>query len=195
MGKYFEENGRVPLKLEDKQAIVAEVGEVASKAQSAVLADYRGMSVAQMTDLRAKAREAGVYLKVVRNTLVRRAVDGTDFECVKPILVGPTLLAFAREEPGDAARLIKDYASHNDVLEVKGVAISGRLLPADQIDRVVNLPTKEEAIAQLMGAMQAPVAKFAQTLNEIPSKFVRILNEIPGKFVRTLMAVRQQKEE
>ncbi len=185
----------MPLKLEDKQAIVAEVGAVASKAQSAVLADYRGMSVAQMTDLRAKARAAGVYLKVVRNTLVRRAVEGTDFECVRAILVGPTLLAFAQEEPGDAARLIKDYASHNDALEVKGVAISGRLLPADQIDRVVNLPTKEEAIAQLMGVMQAPVAKFAQTLNEIPSKLVRTLNEIPGKFVRTLMAVRQQKEE
>ena len=184
----------MPLKLEDKQAIVAEVGEMASTAQSAVIADYRGMSVAEMTDLRAKARDAGVYLKVVRNTLVRRAVEGTEFECVREVLVGPTLLAFAREEPGDAARLIKDYASHNDALEVKGVAISGRLLPADQIDRVVKLPNREEAIAQLMGAMQAPVAKFAQTLNEVPTKFVRVLNEIPGKLVRTLLAVRQQKD-
>lgn len=184
----------MPLKLEAKQAIVAEVGEVASRALSAVLADYRGMTVTQMTDLRAKARGAGVYLKVVRNTLVRRAVDGTDFECLKVGLVGPTLLAFAQEEPGDAARLIKDFASANDALEVKGVAISGRLLPADQIDRVVMIPTKEEAIAQLMGAMQAPMAKLAQTLNAVPAKFVRTVNEVPGKFVRTLMAVRDQKQ-
>ncbi|MEE9254374.1 MAG: 50S ribosomal protein L10 [Pseudomonadales bacterium] len=184
----------MPLKLEGKQAIVAEVREVASRAQSAVLADYRGMTVAQMTDLRVRARGAGVYLKVVRNTLVRRAVDGTDFECLKDILVGPTLLAFAQEEPGDAARLIKDFASANDALEVKGVAISGQLLPGDQINRVVQLPTKKEAIAQLMGVMQAPVAKLAQTLNEIPAKFVRTVNEIPGKFVRTLMAVRDQKQ-
>lgn len=184
----------MPLKLEDKQAIVAEVSEVAGTAQSAVLADYRGMTVTQMTDLRAKAREAGVYLKVVRNTLLRRAVDGTSFECLREGLEGPTLLAFARQDPGDAARLIKDYAQGNHELEVKGVAISGRLLPADQIDRVVKLPTRQEALGQLVSVMQAPVSKLAQTLNEIPTRFVRTVNEIPGKFVRTLMAVRDTKQ-
>ncbi|MEJ2133282.1 MAG: 50S ribosomal protein L10, partial [Gammaproteobacteria bacterium] len=141
----------------------------------------------------AKARGAGVYVKVVRNTLMRRAVDGTEFECLKDALVGPTLLAFAKEDPGDAARLIKDFARSNEALEVKGVAISGQLLPGSEIDRVVSLPSKQEAIAQLMSVMIAPAQKLVQTLNQVPEKLVRTANEIPGKFVRTLMAVRDRQ--
>ena len=171
------------LRLEQKQAIVAEVNEVAGSALSAVLADYRGLNVEQMTDLRAKARSSGVYLRVVRNTLARRAVEGTEFECLDEALVGPTLIAFSQEDPGSAARLLKDYAKENEALEVKALSIGGDLLDAGALDRVAKLPTRDEAIATLMAVMQAPITKFARTLNEVP-----------GKLVRTVAAVRDQKQ-
>lgn len=171
------------LRLEQKQAIVAEVNDAAKNALAAVLSDYRGLTVAEMTDMRAKARENGVYLRVIRNTLAKRAIQGTDYECLSAVLVGPTMLAFSREDPGSAARLIKDCAKSYGALEVKALSIGGELLEASQLDRLASLPTRDEALAQLMSVMQAPVAKLARTLNEIP-----------GKLVRTLAAVRDQKQ-
>jgi|TARA_A100001391_G_scaffold143013_1_gene100793 large subunit ribosomal protein L10 len=174
----------VPLNLEDKRAIVVSVNAAASEALSAVVADYRGLSVAEMTNLRLKARETGVYLKVVRNTLAKRAVAGTEYECLTDALVGPTVLAFSQEDPGAAARLIKDFAKDHDALEVKALAIGGVAYDAKDIDILAKLPTRDEAIAQLMSVMQAPVAKF-----------VRTLNEVPGKFVRTMAAVKDKKQQ
>jgi large subunit ribosomal protein L10 len=124
-----------------------------------------------------------VYVKVVRNTLARRAVKGTEFECLDPALVGPTLLAFSLEDPGSAARLLKDFASDFEKLEVKAVSIGGALMGADQLERVAKLPTRAEALATLMAVMTAPVAKL-----------VRTLNEVPAKLVRTVAAIRDQKQ-
>ena len=171
------------LRLSQKQEIVAEVKREAGEAQAVILADYRGMTVDEMTGLRRKARDSGVYLKVVRNTLARRAVAGTEYECLNDELVGPTLLAFSRGEPGSAARLLKDCARDYDSLRVKTLSIGGQLLDAGQLDRVAQLPTREEALALLMAAMQAPIAKLARTVAEIP-----------GKLARTLAAIRDAKE-
>jgi len=173
----------VALKLEQKQAIVAEVNQAAGKALSAVVADYRGLTVGEMTELRAKARSSGVYLKVIRNTLAKRAMEGTDYECLKTALVGPTLVAFSQQDPGAAARLLKEYSKTFVRLEVKAVSIGGALFGADQLDRVATLPTRDEALSLLMAVMQAPIAKLARTLIEVPSKLVR-----------TVAAVRDQKE-
>lgn len=172
------------LRLEDKQAIVAEVNEAAGSALSAVLADYRGLTVAEMTELRSKAREQNVYVRVIRNTLARRAVAGTEFECLVESFVGPSLLALSVEDPGAAARLLKDFGKGHAKLEVRALAIGGALLGPDQLEAVSKLPTRDEAIAMLMGTMLAPVTKLAQTFNAVPSKLVR-----------TLDAVRVQKEE
>ena len=161
------------LGLEDKKAIVAEVSEVAKTALSAVVADSRGVTVSSMTELRKEAREAGVYVRVVRNTLARRAVEGTDFECLAESFVGPTLIAFSNEHPGAAARLLKAFAKTNSKFEVKALAFNGELIPAGDIDRLATLPTYEEAIAKLMSVIQGATSKF----------------------VRTLAAVRDQKEQ
>lgn len=163
------------LNLEDKKAIVAEVNEAASGALSAVIADYRGLTVSEMTELRKRAREQNVYLRVVRNTLARRAVEGTEFECLAESLVGPTILAFSLDDPGAAARIIKDYAKEHDDLEVKALAVGGMVYGASEIDRLAKLPTREQALGQLAGLLQAPIAKFARTLNEVPSGFARVL--------------------
>ncbi len=171
------------LRLAQKQAIVAEVNEAAASALSAVLSDYRGLTVEEMTALRAKARASGVYLKVIRNSLAKRALEGTDYECLDEALVGPTMLAFSQEEPGSAARLLKDYAKDHHALEVKALSIGGQLLAADEIDRIAKLPTLDEARAILMSVMLAPITKLARTLNEVP-----------GKLVRTLAAIRDSKE-
>jgi len=140
--------------------------------------------VSEMTALRVKARETGVYLKVVRNTLAKRAVEGTEYECLSDSLVGPTILAFSQADPGAAARLIKDFAKDHDALEVKALAVGGVAYEAKDIDVLAKLPTRDEALAQLMSVMQAPVAKF-----------VRTLNEVPGKFVRTVAAVKDKKQQ
>ena len=173
----------MPLRLKQKQEIVAEVNLEAAAALAAVLADYRGMTVSEMTGLREQARQQGVYLKVVRNTLVRRALAGTEYACLDEALGGPTLLAFSRGEPGSAARLLRDCATQYSALEVKALSIGGELLDAGQLDRVAKLPTREEAIALLMGVIQAPLAKLAGTLSEVP-----------GKLARTLAAIRDTKE-
>ena len=171
------------LKLGDKQAIVADVAEVASRALSAVVADYRGLTVEEMTEFRNQARAQGVYLRVVRNTLLKRAIKGSDFECLSEALTGPTILALSQEDPGSAARVVKDFAKNHQRLEVKALAIGGKMLAASDIDVLAKLPTLDEARAQLMSVMQAPIAKLARTMNEVP-----------GKLVRLVAAVKDQKE-
>jgi len=172
------------LRLEDKKAIVAEVNEAAGSALSAVIADYRGVTVGQMTGLRKQAREQGVYLRVVRNTLARRAVKDTEFECLTEVLVGPTIIAFSTEEPGSAARVLKEFAKDNEGFQVKALSVGGELLGADQIDRLAKLPTKDQAISMLMSVMIAPVTKLVRTFNEVPSKITR-----------AVAAVRDQKKD
>lgn len=173
----------MPMRLEDKQALVAEVNAVAAKAYSAIVAEYRGLTVEQITNLRVKARKGGVWLKVVKNTLAKKAIAGTEFECLKDALRGPLILAFSKEDPGAAARVVKDFIKDNELLVVKTLALSGRLLPASDLDRLAKMPTRGQAIAMLMGVMQAPI-----------TKFVRTLAEPHAKLVRTVAAVRDQKQ-
>ncbi len=163
------------LSIEQKKAVVEEVGEVARTALAAVAAEYRGITVEEMTDLRVKARQGGVYLKVAKNTLVRRAVEGTEFECMQDFLTGPLLLAFSMEDPGAAARLVKDYAKSNDKLIAKLIVVGGELFEASELDRLAKLPTYDQAIAILMGVMKAPVEKFVRTLVEPHTKLVRVI--------------------
>jgi large subunit ribosomal protein L10 len=169
------------LQLAQKEAIVADVHAAAAGATSALLADYRGLTVQEMTELRARARDAGVTLRVVRNTLLKRAVKGTDFECLEAAASGPTLLAFSTDEPGSAARLFKDAAAQLDALDVKAVSVGGRIYPAEDLDRVASLPTKEGALAMLMSVLLAPVTKLAVALNDVPSQLVRTLAAIGEK--------------
>lgn len=171
------------LNFEQKKAVVAEVADVAKVAMAAVAAEYRGITVEEMTELRFKARESGVYLKVAKNTLVRRAVEGTEFECMQESLTGPLLLAFSMEDPGAAARLIKDYAKSNDHIVTRLVVVGGEVYGASELDRLSSLPTYDQAVAMLMGVMKAPI-----------EKFVRTLAEPHAKLVRTVAAVRDAKE-
>jgi large subunit ribosomal protein L10 len=173
----------VALRLDDKKAIVADVNETAASALSLVIADARGCTVSQMTELRKLARESKVNVRVVRNTLAKLALKGTEFECAEAAFKGPSLLAFSMEDPGAAARIFKDFAKANSKFEVKALAVSGQLMGADQLDVLAKLPTREQALSMLMSVMQAPA-----------TKLVRTLNEVPGKLVRTLAAVREQKE-
>jgi large subunit ribosomal protein L10 len=147
----------VAIGLEDKKAIVAEVNETATSALSLVIADARGVSVDGMTALRKEARENQVTLRVVRNTLAKRALSGTDYECVNEALVGPSLFGFSMEDPGAAARLFKDFAKDNEAFEVKVLAVSGQMLGADQLDVLAKLPTRDQALSMLMSVMKAPV--------------------------------------
>lgn len=166
------------LGLEGKKAIVAEVNEIASTALSAVLAEYRGMTVEDLTALRVKAREGGVYLRVVRNTLAKRAVEDTEFACLNDALVGQVICAFSLEEPGAAAKLVRDFAKDCDQLVTTAIAVGGTLHGAEQLDAVAKLPTKDEAIASLMSVMNGPVTKLARTLNEFPSRITRVINAV-----------------
>ncbi|REC93880.1 50S ribosomal protein L10 [Kushneria indalinina] len=163
----------MPLGLEDKKAIVAEVSETAGQALSVVVADSRGVNVGAMTALRKKARDNGVQLRVVRNTLARRALQGTSWECLNETFVGPSLLAFSLEHPGAGARLLRDFAREQPKFEVKALAYEGELIDAQDIDRLASLPTYDEAIAKLMSVMKEASA---------------------GKLVRTLAALRDQKQ-
>ena len=172
------------IRLEDKQQIVSEVNQAASSALSAVLADYRGVTVEDMTALRKNARANKVYLRVVRNTLLKRAVADTEFECIQGVLVGPTILAFSQEDPGAAARVLKDFAKENDDFEIKALSVGGQLMDASQIDVLAKLPTMDQARSMLMSVMLAPVTKLARTMNEVPSKVTR-----------AVAAVRDQKQD
>jgi large subunit ribosomal protein L10 len=171
------------LRLEDKKTLVAEVNEVAANAFSAVVAEYRGLTVMQMTELRKTARESGVYMRVVKNTLARRAIQGTEFECLNEAIKGPLLLAFSQEDPGAAARVVKKFAEDNHKLVTVGLAISGNLLPASDLDRLASLPNREQALAMLAGLIQAPI-----------TKLVRTLVEPHTKLVRSIAAVRDRKQ-
>jgi large subunit ribosomal protein L10 len=171
------------LNLEDKKALVAEVAAVAQKAQSVVAAEYRGLTVGQMTELRAKARKQGVYMRVVKNTLARKALAGTSFETVGPKLKGPLVLAFSKDDPGAAARVVKDFAKANEKLVAKLVSLGGQVLPGGDLDKVASLPTREQALSLLLGVLKAPVQKLAGTL-AAPA----------AKLARTIAAVREQKQ-
>lgn len=161
------------LSLAAKKAVVEEVTVVASKAISAVVADYRGLTVNQMTQLRTGARKAGVYMRVVPNTLARRAFEKTEFACLSDKLVGPLFIALSLEAPSDAARMLKDFIKTFDKLEIKALAVSGKLYEANQLDVVASLPTRDEALAKLLYVMKAPVEKFVRTLAEPHAKLVR----------------------
>lgn len=163
------------LGLEDKKAIVADVNETAASALSLVIADSRGCTVGEMTELRKLARQANVYLRVVRNTLASRAVSGTEFECAQTAFKGPSLLGFSMEDPGAAARIFKEFAKTHGKFEVKALAVGGQLLGAEQLDRLATLPTREQALGMLAGVLQAPISKLARTLNEVPSGIARVL--------------------
>ena len=171
------------LRFEDKQAMVAEVHAVAATAQSVVAAEYRGLTVAKLTDLRAKARNSGVYLRVVKNTLARKAVEGTQFECIGSSLKGPLVLAFSQNDPGAAARLVKAFAKDNDKLVTTLVSLGGVLLSSKDLDRVASLPTRDQALAILLGTLKAPITKFVATV-AAPH----------AKLVRTIAAVKDQKQ-
>ena len=171
------------LKLEDKKTIVNEVAVVAKQAVSLIAAEYSGLTVGQLTALRKSARESGVYMRVVRNTLARRALEGTQFACIQEKLVGPIVLAFSKDEPGTAARLIKEFAKTNDKFKVTALAIDNQLLGAEGLNVLASLPTREEGIALLMSVMLAPI-----------TKFVRTLAEPHAKLVRTVAAIRDQKQ-
>ncbi len=171
------------LRLDDKKVVVSEVAEIAAKAHSAIAAEYRGLTVTELTELRKTAREAGVYLRVVKNTLARRAVDGTEFECMQEGLTGPLMLAFSMDDLGGAARIVKGFSKDHKDLQAKLIAIGGQLYEVSELDRLASLPNREQALSMLMAVMKAPVEKLVRTMAEPHSKFVR-----------TVAAVRDQKQ-
>src|SRR5438552_10360906 len=171
------------LNIDEKKEVVAEVSERLKKAQTVILAEYRGLPVEDITVLRARARSNGVYLRVLKNTLARRAVQGTPFEKLADQMVGPLAYGIS-DDPVAAAKVLHEYAKLNDKLVIKGGAMPGQLMSAKEVGTLATMPSREELLAKLLGTMQAPIAKFVQTLNEVPSKFVR-----------TVAAVRDQKEK
>ena len=171
------------LNLEDKKALVAEVAAVAQKALSVVAAEYRGLTVSQMTELRAKARKQGVYMRVVKNTLARKALAGTSFETMGPKLKGPLVLAFSKDDPGAAARVVKDFAKAHEKLVATLVSLGGQVLPGGDLEKVASLPTREQALSMLLGVLKAPITRLAGTLAAPASKLAR-----------TVAAVRDQKQ-
>lgn len=170
------------LNLEEKKAVVAEVSEQVSKAQAIVVAEYRGLPVGDMTALRSQARKSGVYLRVLKNTLVRRAVDGTPFSGLADQMVGPLVFGISTD-PVSAAKVLNDFAKANDKFVIKAGALPNQVMDANGIKALASLPSREELLSKLLGTMQAPVAQFVRTLNEVPTKFVR-----------GLAAVRDQKQ-
>jgi large subunit ribosomal protein L10 len=164
------------LRLEDKKALVKEVNAVAGDSITAVAAEYRGLSVEEMTELRREARSAGVYLRVVKNTLARRAVEGTEFECMKDTLKGPILLAFAKEDPGAAARVIRNFAKEHDALQAVSLSVGGQLMPRSDLAKLAELPTLDQARAMLLGVFMAPMSQLVRTLAEPPAMLARTLS-------------------
>ena len=158
------------LNLSQKQEVVAELADVAAKAHSLVAAEYAGTTVSQMTAMRKKARETGVFLKVVKNTLAARAVAGTEFEVVQDKLVGPLLYAFSTEEPGAAGRLIKEFAKGNDKLQAKVVSVGGQVYPASHVEVLASLPTREQALAMLARVLAEPASMFARAVKAVADK-------------------------
>jgi large subunit ribosomal protein L10 len=171
------------LNLEQKQAVVAEVAAKLQSAQTVIVAEYRGLDVERITQLRAKARKSGVYMRVLKNTLARRAVKGTPFEKLSEKLVGPLMYGISAD-PVAGAKIISEFAKENELFVIKAGAMPGSLMSDKDVKALAQLPSREELLAKLMGTMQAPVAKL-----------VRTMNEVPGKFVRTLAALRDAKEK
>ncbi len=171
------------LNIDEKKEVVAEVSERLKKAQTVILAEYRGLPVEDITVLRSKARASGVYLRVLKNTLARRAVQGTPFEKLADQMVGPLAYGIS-DDPVAAAKVLHAYAKSNDKLVIKGGAMPGQVMSAKEVGQLATMPSREELLAKLLGTMQAPIAKFVQTLNEVPAKFVR-----------TVAAVRDQREK
>lgn len=171
----------MPLQLEQKKQVVAEVAEVAGSALSAVAAEYSGLSVSELTELRQAARQANVYVRVVPNNLARRAFADTEFACMSEVLRGPLILALSKEEPGTAARVLRDFAKNHDKLVVKALALGGKLLDASQLEAVAKLPTRDEALATLLRTMKAPVTQFVRTMVEPYASLTRVLAAIRDK--------------
>jgi large subunit ribosomal protein L10 len=169
------------LNLEQKKAVVVEVSEQVSTAQAIIVAEYRGLQVGEMTELRAQARKSGVYLRVLKNTLVRRAVEGTPFSGLANEMVGPLVFGIS-SDPVSAAKVLSDFAKANDKFIIKAGAMPNQVMDVKGVQALASLPSRDELLAKLLGTMQAPVAKFVRTLNEVPTKFVR-----------GLAAVRDQK--
>lgn len=169
------------LNLEEKKAVVADVSEQVSKAQAIVLAEYRGLEVGEMTELRVQARKSGVYLRVLKNTLVRRAVDGTPFSALANEMVGPLVFGISTD-PVAAAKVLNDYAKSNEKFVIKAGAMPNQVMDAKGVKALASMPSREELLSKLLGTMQAPIAKFVRTLNQVPTGFVR-----------GLAAVRDQK--
>ncbi len=165
------------LNLDGKKAMVADLSAIAANAMSAVAADYRGLTVSAMNTLRKSARHSNVAVRVFRNTLARRALKDTEFACLSEVLTGPIVLFFAKEDPGAAARLIRDFNSE-DKLVVRGIALGGLLLKPDQLKAVASLPTLHEALTQLVAVMKAPIVKFVRTLNEPTAQAVRAFGAV-----------------
>lgn len=170
------------LKIKEKQAIVYEVAEVANCACALVTAEYSGLPVALLMKLRFQARESGVYLRVVKNTLAHRALENTQFACIQPTLRGPLILAFSRSEPSSAARLLRSFSQENQQLVVKALAFEGQAFTARELNKLADLPTREEALARLVGVM-----------NAVPAKFIRTVVEPGAKFVRTVIALSKSR--
>lgn len=166
------------LNLEQKKAIVGELSEVVKHAVSAAAADYRGLTVTEMTELRSEARKRGVKTRVYRNTLARRALAETEFSCLRDALVGPIVLFFSKDEPGAAARLLVDYTKKFERLEVKALALDGQLLGPAHLQSVASLPSRQEALSQLAAVFLAPVTKFVRTVNEPVAQFARVMGQI-----------------
>jgi large subunit ribosomal protein L10 len=171
------------LNLEQKKAVVAEVSAEVAKAQAIVVAEYRGLEVGNMTDLRREARKSGVYLRVLKNTLARRAVTGTPFEKLSEQMTGPLIYGISAD-PVASAKVLDTFAKTNDKLVIRGGAMANAVISAKEVKALASMPSREELIAKLLGTMQAPIATFARTLNEVPSRFVR-----------TLAAVRDKKQQ
>lgn len=168
------------LNLEDKKAVVAEVSAKLAGAEAAMLAEYRGLSVAQMTELRRRAHQSQIYLRVVKNTLARRAVMGSRFECLQDQMTGPLALAIAKD-PVAAAKVLSEFAKDNGSLKIRAGAMGGKLMSLAQVQALAKLPSREQLLAMLVGTMQAPVVKLVRTLNEVPSRFVRTLAAVRDK--------------
>ncbi|MGE5824272.1 MAG: 50S ribosomal protein L10 [Bacteroidota bacterium] len=171
------------LNLEQKQSVVAEISAQLANAQAVILAQYRGIGVGSVTDLRSRARKSGVYLRVLKNTLARRAVKGTSFEKLAEQMKGPLMYGIA-EDPVAAAKVLQEFAKENELLVIKGGAMPNIVMSAQDVKTLASMPPREELLAKLVGTMQAPIAKL-----------VRTMNEVPGKFARTLAAVRDHKEK
>ena len=169
------------LNLEEKKAVVAEVSKQIENAQSLILAEYRGVGVGEMTNLRAEARKSGVYLKVLKNSLVKRAIEDTPFSSLSEDMVGPLVFGIS-EDPVAAAKVLSDFADKNDLFVIKSGAMPNEKMDVSAVKALASLPSRDELLAKLLGTMQAPITKFVRTLNEVPSKFAR-----------GLAAVRDQK--